>query len=138
MDPRGKHHTVLFLRHFKHRNHLCLVFEHLSMNLREVQRKYGRNRGLNLKAVQSYCHQLLLALRLLKKANLIHADIKPDNMVVNEAKNVVKLCDLGSAFPVEEAEVTPFLVSRFYRAPEISTLGDLSSGAGARSGARLR
>lgn len=66
--------------------------------------------------------QLLLALRLLKKCGIIHADIKPDNMLVNERKNVIKLCDFGSAFPAEENAITPYLQSRFYRAPEISEL----------------
>jgi len=32
---------------------------------------------------------------------------------------VLKLCDLGSASDVLENEITPYLVSRFYRAPEI-------------------
>jgi hypothetical protein len=30
----------------------------MSLNLREVQRRYGRNKGLSLKAVQSYTHQV--------------------------------------------------------------------------------
>jgi len=34
--------------------------------------------------------------------------------------NVVKICDFGSAGKLnEECEITPYLVSRFYRAPEI-------------------
>jgi serine/threonine protein kinase len=41
-------------------------------------------------------------------------------MQVNDAKNVLKLCDFGSAMFVGENEITPYLVSRFYRAPEIS------------------
>jgi serine/threonine-protein kinase PRP4 len=41
---------------------------------------------------------------------------------VNEAKTLVKLCDLGSASDAAENEITPYLVSRFYRAPEISKL----------------
>ena len=41
---------------------------------------------------------------------------------VNEQKTVLKLCDLGSASDVSENEITPYLVSRFYRAPEISQL----------------
>ena len=32
----------------------------------------------------------------------------------------MKVCDLGSASDVSEGEITPYLVSRFYRAPEIS------------------
>lgn len=39
---------------------------------------------------------------------------------VNEAKNVLKLCDFGSAMFAGENEITPYLVSRFYRPPEIS------------------
>lgn len=39
---------------------------------------------------------------------------------MNEAKNVLKLCDFGNAMFAGKNEVTPYLVSRFYRAPEIS------------------
>ncbi len=39
---------------------------------------------------------------------------------MNESKLSLKLCDFGSASHVAEAETAPYLVSRFYRAPEIS------------------
>lgn len=93
--------------------------EPLSMNLREVLKKYGKNVGLHVKAVRSYTQQLLLALKLLKKTGILHADIKPDNILVNESSLVLKLCDFGSASTVTDNEITPYLVSRFYRAPEI-------------------
>ena len=32
---------------------------------------------------------------------------------------MLKICDLGSASDASENEITPYLVSRFYRAPEI-------------------
>jgi serine/threonine-protein kinase PRP4 len=32
---------------------------------------------------------------------------------------VLKLCDFGSASYINDNEITPYLVSRFYRAPEI-------------------
>lgn len=32
----------------------------------------------------------------------------------------LKLCDFGSSSHVADAELAPYLVSRFYRAPEIS------------------
>ena len=31
----------------------------------------------------------------------------------------MKLCDFGSAAHIADSEITPYLVSRFYRAPEI-------------------
>ncbi|ETN73061.1 kinase domain protein [Necator americanus] len=118
-DREDRFHCLQLYRTFNHHNHLCLCFENLSMNLRELLKKYGNNVGLHMKAVRSYAHQLLMALRLLKKCGLVHADIKPDNILVNESKLVLKLCDFGSAGHVRDQEIAPYLVSRFYRAPEI-------------------
>jgi serine/threonine-protein kinase PRP4 len=93
------------------------------MNLRDTVKKYGRDVGLHLKAVRVYAHQLFLALSLLRKCNILHADIKPDNILINESRSNLKLCDLGSAadvtFENTAIAITPYLVSRFYRAPEI-------------------
>lgn len=118
-DREDRFHCLQLYRTFNHHNHLCLCFENLSMNLRELLKKYGNNVGLHMKAVRSYAHQLLMALRLLKKCGLVHADIKPDNILVNESKLTLKLCDFGSAGHVQDQEIAPYLVSRFYRAPEI-------------------
>ncbi|KAJ8774565.1 hypothetical protein K2173_017011 [Erythroxylum novogranatense] len=118
-DPENRRHCVRYLSSFKYRNHLCLVFESLHMNLREVLKKFGRNIGLKLTAVRAYAKQLFIALKHLKNCGVLHCDIKPDNMLVNEAKNVLKLCDFGNAMFSGKNEVTPYLVSRFYRAPEV-------------------
>ncbi|KAJ1653535.1 U4/U6 small nuclear ribonucleoprotein prp4 [Dispira simplex] len=119
MDPHDQRHCVRLVRHFEYRNHLCLVFESLHMNLREVLKKYGRDVGLNLRAVRTYTHQIFQALSLLRKCRILHADIKPDNILVNETKNLLKVCDFGSASTVTDNDITPYLVSRFYRAPEV-------------------
>ncbi|EDV95652.1 GH15661 [Drosophila grimshawi] len=118
-DPDDRFHCLRLYRHFFHKQHLCMVFEPLAMNLREVLKKYGKNVGLHIKAVRSYTQQLFLALKLLKKTGILHADIKPDNILVNENNLILKLCDFGSASGISENEITPYLVSRFYRAPEI-------------------
>ncbi|XP_055702467.1 uncharacterized protein LOC129801435 [Phlebotomus papatasi] len=118
-DPEDRFHCLRLFRHFFHKQHLCMVLEPLSMNLREVLKKYGKNVGLHIKAVRSYTQQLLLSLKLLKKTGILHADIKPDNILVNESHLILKLCDFGSASVITDNEITPYLVSRFYRAPEI-------------------
>lgn len=81
-DPEDKRHCVRFISSFKYRNHLCLVFESLHMNLREVLKKFGRNIGLKLTAVRAYAKQLFIALKHLRNCGVLHCDIKPDNMLV--------------------------------------------------------
>lgn len=82
-DPEDKKHMIRLERYFEHKGHLCMVFEHLSINLREVLKKFGNNVGINLKAVRAYAHQMFLGLSLMKKANILHADLKPDNILVS-------------------------------------------------------
>ncbi|KAG7565563.1 Protein kinase domain [Arabidopsis suecica] len=118
-DPENKRHCVRLLSTFKYRNHLCLVFESLHLNLREVVKKIGVNIGLKLSDVRVYAEQLFISLKHLKNCGVLHCDIKPDNILVNEGRNMLKLCDFGSAMFAGENQVTPYLVSRFYRAPEI-------------------
>ena len=118
-DPEGKRHCIHLVEHFEYRSHVCMCFEALDLNLREVVKKFGREVGINLKAVRTYSYQLLQALRLLRTCGILHADIKPDNVLVNASRSKVKLCDLGSAMYAGDNELTPYLVSRFYRAPEV-------------------
>ncbi|KAH8808132.1 kinase-like domain-containing protein [Xylogone sp. PMI_703] len=118
-DPEDKKHLIRLERYFEHKGHLCMVFESLSINLREVLKKFGRDVGINLKAVRAYAQQMFMGLSLMRKCNVLHADLKPDNMLVNESRGMLKICDLGSASDASENEITPYLVSRFYRAPEI-------------------
>jgi serine/threonine protein kinase len=60
------------------------------MNLRDLTKKYGRNKGLNVTAVGMYAAQLLVALRHLRKNGVLHADIKPDNILVNARRTKVR------------------------------------------------
>lgn len=118
-DADNRRHCVRLLRTFEYRQHSFLVFESLAMNLREVLKKYGRNVGLSISAVQAYAQQMLIALKHLRNCGVLHADIKPDNILVTERYNMMKVADFGSAMFDGDNEITPYLVSRFYRAPEI-------------------
>lgn len=118
-DPEDKRHIVRLLGNFMHKGHLCLVFEGLHMDLREVLKKFGRDVGINLEAVKMYAYQMFQSLLLMKSAEVLHADLKPDNILINEKRTLIKICDFGTATLQQDAELTPYLVSRFYRAPEV-------------------
>lgn len=118
-DPEQKRYIIRKFDEFMFRNHFCIVFELQSLNLRDLLKKYGRNTGLNIKAIRVYAHQLFLALYHMERCGIVHADIKPDNILVCEESKMIKLGDLGSGTDIAEKEIAPYLVSRFYRAPEI-------------------
>ncbi|KAF2500570.1 kinase-like protein [Lophium mytilinum] len=127
-DPSDKKHIVRYFGQFDHKKHLCLVFENLDMNVREVLKKYGGTGGLALEAVKAFARQIFIGLDFLHKQELIHADFKPDNLLVNDTHKGLKICDLGSACePHETLELGDYLVSRFYRAPEIILGGSITS-----------
>ena len=44
--------------------------------------------------------------------------MKPENILKNE-KGIIKICDFGSAKILDEKLNTPYIVSRYYRAPEL-------------------
>jgi len=129
-DKHDKRHVIRLLDSFDHKKHLILVFELMEMDLRNAIKTFGKKVGLSLESVKSYARQLFIALFHLKKHRIIHADcktpfsfiiflVKPDNILVTNNKKTLKLADLGSAFTVDENTITPYLVSRYYRAPEI-------------------
>ncbi len=55
----------------------------------------------------------------MKKNKIIHSDLKPDNILVSKDTKTIKVCDLGTAFSVDECTLVEYLESRYYRAPEV-------------------
>jgi len=118
-DPENKRHCIQLISRFDHEDHLCMVFEAMHQNLRTALRQHGHKRGIQIDAIRIYARQLFTALRYMERLNIMHADLKPDNIVVNDKYNLLKVCDFGSASNGDDNEITPYLVSRFYRPPEI-------------------
>jgi len=123
-NSQENNHIVILCQNepLDYRNHTLFLFEYLPHNLRQILRKFGSNVGLNLSAVRSYAKQLLRALQHLNRFKVIHADLKPDNILVSEDYSTLKICDFGSAFfstDQSSFETTPYLISRFYRPPEV-------------------
>ncbi|XP_060931850.1 homeodomain-interacting protein kinase 2 isoform X2 [Limanda limanda] len=106
---------------FQHKNHTCLVFEMLEQNLYDFL-KQNKFSPLPLKYIRPVLQQVASALMKLKSLGLIHADLKPENiMLVDPSRQPyrVKVIDFGSASHVSKAVCSTYLQSRYYRAPEI-------------------
>ncbi|XP_062952023.1 homeodomain-interacting protein kinase 3 isoform X6 [Cynocephalus volans] len=106
---------------FQHHNHTCLVFEMLEQNLYDFL-KQNKFSPLPLKVIRPILQQVATALKKLKSLGLIHADLKPENiMLVDPVRQPyrVKVIDFGSASHVSKTVCSTYLQSRYYRAPEI-------------------
>jgi serine/threonine protein kinase len=62
--------------------------------------------------------QVLTALSKLDDMHIIHADIKPDKLMLAGIGRV-KLIDLGCVLYASQADINTYIQTRFYRAPEI-------------------
>jgi serine/threonine-protein kinase PRP4 len=126
-DPQDKRHIIRLLGSFDHKGHLCIVFEHMSKNLRDLLKEETNGHGLTLPAVRIYAKQMFYGLQHLQNCQVIHLDLKPDNVLVSADKKTIKLADFGTAVDKRDIiERTEYLVSRFYRAPEIILGMDIS------------
>lgn len=67
--------------------------------------------------IQFLTYQILRGLKYIHSAGIIHRDLKPSNIAVNEDCEL-KVLDFGLARHAE-AEMTGYVATRWYRAPEI-------------------
>jgi len=67
--------------HFTFRNHVCITFELLSMNLYELIKK-NKFHGFSIGLVRKFAHAMLKCLLLLYNYRIIHCDMKPENVLL--------------------------------------------------------
>lgn len=93
------------------------LFERLFVNLYNYYKQYL----LSLDIILSFSKQISYGLDFLHKLFIIHADIKPENiMITNLNEKKIKIIDFGSSIINDTKKKTHFyIVSRYYRAPEI-------------------
>ncbi|KAM3848713.1 cyclin-dependent kinase 3 [Vipera latastei] len=115
-----KHPNIVRLLDVVHnQKKLYLVFEYLNQDLKKYMDS-SRTGELSLSLVKSYLYQLLQGVSFCHSHRVIHRDLKPQNLLINEM-GAIKLADFGlaRAFGVPLRTYTHEVVTLWYRAPEI-------------------
>ncbi|CAD6227214.1 GSCOCG00006021001-RA-CDS [Cotesia congregata] len=76
LDADSQHNVIHMLEYFYFRNHLCISFELMSLNLYELIKK-NNYQGFSLSLIRRFANSLINCLRLLHRENIIHCDLKP-------------------------------------------------------------
>jgi len=136
-DPADQAGIVRIYDSFTFRSHLCISFELLSANLYE-HIKAKNFIGMGMPSVRHIASQVLNTLVYLRGFNIVHCDIKPENILLNASNSSasraggstssntnssigscpVKVIDFGSSCYADQRVFT-YIQSRFYRAPEV-------------------
>jgi len=107
-------------------NQIFIVYELMPTNLHKI---ITSPHALSDETVQLYVYQILRGLKYIHSAGVLHRDLKPTNILVNE-RNDLKICDFGCGRASTDNGVglrmtkLELVATRWYRAPE----GLLSSG----------
>ncbi|KAK9805436.1 hypothetical protein WJX73_006572 [Symbiochloris irregularis] len=132
MDARRTLREVKLLRHLKHVNvmqnrdimlpssltdfqDLYVVSELMDTDLHQIIRS---PQALTDDHNQYFLYQMLCGLKYIHSANVLHRDLKPSNLLVNAACSI-KICDFGLARTGDADFMTEYVVTRWYRAPEL-------------------
>jgi tRNA A-37 threonylcarbamoyl transferase component Bud32 len=143
IDAKRILREIKLLKHFRHENIVGIVdmmpptakylqdFHdvYIVADLMEtdLHRIIYSKQKLSIDHVQYFIYQLLRGMKYIHSADVIHRDLKPSNLLVNSNCDL-KICDFGLARGINDSQaegrggtmmLTEYVVTRWYRAPEI-------------------
>mmetsp|Transcript_27218 Transcript_27218/g.69933 ORF Transcript_27218/g.69933 Transcript_27218/m.69933 type:complete len:366 (-) Transcript_27218:67-1164(-) len=132
-DARRTLREIRLLRYLKHENIIAvkdimkppsrdkyndvyIVYELMDTDLHQIIRS---SQPLTDDHFQYFIYQILRGLKYVHSANVLHRDLKPSNLLLNATCDL-KICDFGLARTGSEKNfMTEYVVTRWYRAPEL-------------------
>lgn len=103
---------------FVFRGHVCATFEIMGLNLYEYSRSI-RFQPCTQRQIHSLAKNMLLGLQFIHSNNVIHCDMKPENVLLKAGSTMnCSIIDFGSSC-FKGRQKYEYIQSRFYRAPEV-------------------
>lgn len=116
-----KHENIVTLYDVIHtENKLNLVFEFMDKDLKKYMDAHGNKGSLDPVQIKSFTFQLLKGIKFCHDNNVLHRDLKPQNLLIN-SKGQLKLGDFGlaRAFGIPVNTFSNEVVTLWYRAPDV-------------------
>lgn len=127
-DPRSERQCARMSDHFEHTGphgvHVCMVFDILGENLLCLIERY-EHRGIPIPIVKSLTREILIGLDHIHSMNIIHTDLKPENVLLSQPKHGIlremrtyKAPPLSQHIRLEERDISTMTKSqrkRYYQ-----------------------
>ena len=96
---------------------LYIVFPYLDYDLQKYLKKFQ----IPEKRIKVFMHHLLQGLEYCHKHGVMHRDLKPQNLLIQEGTDLLQLADFGlaRAFNLPLKTLTHEVETLWYRAPEV-------------------
>lgn len=115
--PKLEHENIIFIKNINvNESNVCLFMDYYECNLKD----FVLDNKLNFSTIKSFCKQILKGVEYFHNFNIIHTDLKPQNIMITK-NGIVKIIDFGNAvcnfnsFNKRYNELTTL----WYRAPEL-------------------
>ena len=99
---RNHKNIIKYFEHFETKKYFCIVMENISggnlLNAINKMSKFSESMAKNI------FKQLILTIKYLHNMNIVHRDIKPDNILL-ELDNTIKLCDFGVSKQIKKGQL---------------------------------
>lgn len=116
-----KHDNIVSLMDVIHQDKkLYLVFEFLDVDLKKHLDTHPHVSN-DRRVIKGYLYQMCAGIAYCHSHRVLHRDLKPQNLLVDQTTNVLKLADFGlaRAFGIPVRAYTHEVVTLWYRSPEI-------------------
>ncbi|CAH1248995.1 CDK11B [Branchiostoma lanceolatum] len=118
---KARHINVISLREVVYGNNIdkvYLVMEYAETDLKQLM--FNMQRPFSVSETKCLLVQLLYAVQYLHEKDILHRDIKTENLLLN-VNGILKVTDFGLArtFRKGDKHLSPVVVTLWYRAPEL-------------------
>ena len=93
---------VKILENYETKNHICIVMEYICAG--DLFSYIKKRSKLNETVAKFIFKQIILAIQYIHRNNIVHRDIKLDNILI-DLDNNVKICDFGVSKIVKEGDI---------------------------------
>ena len=120
LNSLGEHPNIVKVKGLFHEEKFYIIVQEYCQFGDLYNHIKTKGEDLKVEDAQYFFYQLINAIDYLHKHDIVHRDIKPDNILITD-NNILKICDFDFAKRIKENEpLTAAVGTKGYFAPEIS------------------